>query len=80
MHNDTKICISFVKAVDEKHGINFRCPKGKQTYVEFHFSGLACPTSQFLNGQKGPAHRLGPLSSPALVNQSEGIWKVVAGK
>ena len=32
------------------------------------------------SGQNGPAHGSQPLSSPAQVSQSAGIWKVAAGK
>ena len=32
------------------------------------------------SGQNGPAHGSEPLSSPAPVGQSAGIWGVVAGK
>ena len=56
----------------------------------FHLSGLAGLTIQFLNGTHelselvlariGPARGSEPLSSPALVGQSAGIWRVVAGK
>ena len=32
------------------------------------------------SGQNGPAHGSEPLSSPAPVGQSAGIWRVEAGK
>ena len=52
--------------------------------LDFRLSGLIGSTSQCLNGtgsiQNGPACGSKPLSSPAPVDQSAGIWEVVAGK
>ena len=54
------------------------------TYNYFPFVRSSRPVSSSVlrtgSGQNGPAYGSEPLSSPAVVGQSTGIWRVVAGK